>query len=59
MHIEIHPVEGGRCPTYTGHLIDDKDEVRVTEPCSLSALMDWLITSNWMNELQSSISKGK
>lgn len=58
MHIEIHPVEGGRCPTYTGHIIDDKDEARVTKPCSLSAIMDWLITSGCMHELKNSVDAG-
>ena len=58
MHIEIRPVEGGKCPTYTAHLIGGEDVIRPVGPCSLSALIDWLITSGWMYELQDSIDAG-
>ena len=57
MHIEIRAKDITEYPDprkaydpFTVHLIDrDGRELRVTEPCSLSAVLDWLIQSQWMH----------
>jgi hypothetical protein len=64
MHVEIRAKDVTEYPDprtvtepFTAHLIDlDGRELSATEPCSLSAVLDWLIQSQWMHVIHGKIS---